>query len=145
MPLKPIQSGNKVWCLNLQGGYLYNFEIYQSKGSKNEFSDNFGLGLSVVLGLLKPLTPGQFCAVLPNSGKRWWEGCKSGGGGIRNIAGGNFFAGWWEPGEEWFWRFEPFSKLKTVFCKYWTSIKIKISMTCVSKKYEIKTTMVQEQ
>ena len=27
----------------------------------------------------------------------------------------------------------PFSKLKTAFCKYWTSIKIKISMTSVSK------------
>ena len=24
-----------------------------------------------------------------------------------------------------------FSKLKTAFCKYWTSVKIKISMSCV--------------
>ena len=65
--------------------------------------------------------------------------------GNGNFAGGNFFIGWWEPEEEWFWQFEPFLKLKTAFCEYWTSIKIKISMTCVSKGYEIKTKMVQEQ
>ena len=46
-----------------------------------------------------------------------------------------FFGGWWETGE-WFWRFKAFSKLKTVFCEYWTSIKSKISMTCVYKQYE---------
>ena len=38
-----------------------------------------------------------------------------------------------------------FSKPKTTFCKYWTSIKIKISMTCVYKEYEIKIKMVQQQ
>ena len=38
-----------------------------------------------------------------------------------------------------------FSKLKRTFCKYWTSIKIKISMTCVYKEYEIKIKMVQQQ
>ena len=38
-----------------------------------------------------------------------------------------------------------FSVLKTAFCEYWTSSKIKISMTCVSKEYEIKTKMVHEQ
>ena len=32
--------------------------------------------------------------------------------------------------------------LKTAFCEYSKSIKIKISMTCVSKEYEIKTKMV---
>ena len=40
-----------------------------------------------------------------------------------------FFIGWLESEEEWIWTFEPFSNLKTTFCKYWTSIKIKISMT----------------
>ena len=29
---------------------------------------------------------------------------------------------------------EPFSKVKTTFCKYWTWIKIKISMTCVCRE-----------
>ena len=29
--------------------------------------------------------------------------------------------------------------LKTAFCELWTSIKIKISMTCVLKEYEIQT------
>ena len=53
--------------------------------------------------------------------------------GIGNFAGGNFFIEWWESDKEWFWTFEPFSKLKTRFCKYWTSIKIKISMTCMYK------------
>ena len=58
---------------------------------------------------------------------------------------GFFFTRWWESEEEWLWWFENFSKLKTAFCEYWTSIKIKISMICVLKEYEIKTKMVQEQ
>ena len=70
---------------------------------------------------------------------------RNGEGGIRNFAGGNIFTGQWEPGEEWFWPFEPFLKLETDFCEYWTSIKIKTSMTCVSKDYEIRTKMVHEQ
>ena len=48
---------------------------------------------------------------------------------------GNFarglFIGCWKSEEEWFWPFKPFSNLKTTFCEYWTSIKIKISMTCM--------------
>ena len=59
-------------------------------------------------------------------------------------SGGNFFTGWREPEEDWFWQFKPFSKLKTAFCKYWTLIKIKINMTCVSKEYQIKKKMEQE-
>ena len=43
----------------------------------------------------------------------------------------------WEPKQEWFWPFEHFSKLKTAFSEYWPSTKIKISMTCISKEYEI--------
>ena len=64
--------------------------------------------------------------------------------GIGNFAGGIFFQ-WWESDKEWFWRFEPVSKLKTRFRKYWTSIKIKISMTCMYKDYKFKIKMVQEQ
>ena len=30
---------------------------------------------------------------------------------------GDFFTRRWEPEEEWFWWFEPFSKLKTAFCE----------------------------
>ena len=48
------------------------------------------------------------------------------------------FIGCWESDEGYFWLLKPFSKLKTRLCKYWTSIKIKISMTCVCKEYEIK-------
>ena len=58
---------------------------------------------------------------------------------------GDLFTRWQEPEEEWFWRFKIFSKLKTAFCEYWTIIKIKISMICVSKEYDIKTKMVQEE
>ena len=47
MPMKPIRSGYKVWCLNLEGGYLYDLEIYQGKGSKNHYSAEFGVGPSV--------------------------------------------------------------------------------------------------
>ena len=49
-----------------------------------------------------------------------------------------FFTGWRQPEEEWFWQFELFSKLKTAFCEYRTSIKIKINMIQVSKQYELK-------
>ena len=52
---------------------------------------------------------------------------------IRNFAGGDFFTGRLEPQDGWFWWFKPFSKLKTAFCEYWTSIIIKISMIYVSK------------
>ena len=65
--------------------------------------------------------------------------------GIGNFAGGDFFTGWWDSEEEWFWRFEPFSKLKTAFCKYWTSTEIKISVTFVSKECKTKTKMIQKQ
>ena len=68
-----------------------------------------------------------------------------GGGGGGHLNGGNFFTVWMESEEEWFWQFEPFLKLKPVFCEYWTSIKNKINMTCVSKEYEIKTKIGQEQ
>ena len=63
MPMKPIRFGYKVWCLNLEGGY---FEIYQGKGSTNEFSAEFGLGQSVVLGLLQSLPPGNFALYIDN-------------------------------------------------------------------------------
>ena len=53
LPLKPIRSGYKVWCLNLQVGYLYNFILYQGKSYKNEYADDFGLGTSVIIGLVK--------------------------------------------------------------------------------------------
>ena len=60
MSLKPIRSGYKVWYLNLQGGYLYNVEVYQSKGSTNKDADYFGLGSSVVIGLVKSLSKSNF-------------------------------------------------------------------------------------
>ena len=62
-----------------------------------------------------------------------------------NYPGGNFSIGWWESEKEWFWPLEPFSKLKTTFWKYWTLIKIKISMACVYKEHGGKIKMVQEQ
>ena len=65
-------------------------------------------------------------------------------GGIRNFTGGRV-TGWREPEEEWFWWFEPFSMLKTAFHECWTSIKIKINMTCVLREYKIKTKMEQGQ
>ena len=47
---------------------------------------------------------------------QWGEGK----GNMKILCGvwGGFFTGWWEPEEEWFWPFEPFSKLKTAFCEY---------------------------
>ena len=54
-----------------------------------------------------------------------------------------FFTRRREPEEELFWRFEPFSKLKTAFHECWTSLKSKL--TFVSTEYESKTKMEQEQ
>ena len=64
---------------------------------------------------------------------------------IQNFTGGDFFTMWRKPEEEWFWGFKLFSKLKTAFCEYLSSIKIKINMTCVSREYEMKTIMEQEE
>ena len=36
---------------------------------------------------------------------------------------GDFFTGLREPKEAWFWRFKPFSKLKTAFRECWTSMR----------------------
>ena len=47
-------------------------------------------------------------------------------GGNRKFCWGIFFIGWWETIKEWFWPFESFSRLKTTFFKYRTSIKIKM-------------------
>ena len=38
-----------------------------------------------------------------------------------------------------------FSRLEKTIRKYWTSIKLKINMTCEHKEYEVKIKMVQEQ
>ena len=38
-----------------------------------------------------------------------------------------------------------FIKAKTIYCKYSTLIKIKLTMTCMYKEYEAKIKMVQEQ
>ena len=81
----------------------------------------------------------------PKSGKGWVGKSSPVGGWNRKFYWGDFFTGWREPEEAWFWRFEPFSKLKTAFCESCTSIKIKIGMACVSKEYELKRKMEQEQ
>ena len=67
------------------------------------------------------------------------------GRGDGKFAWGNFSIGWLESHKVWFWPLEPFSKVKATFCKYWTLIKIKISMICVYKEYEAKIIMMQEQ
>ena len=68
---------------------------------------------------------GHHLQVFLNSRKGWWWG----GGGLEILME----------------QLEPFSKLKAAFCEYWTLIEIKINMTKVSKEYEIKTKMEQEQ
>ena len=65
--------------------------------------------------------------------------------------GADFLIKRWET-EEWFWQFEPSSKLKTLaiwtffktektFSKYWTLIKIKTSMN--DEDYEVRIKIVQ--
>ena len=98
--------------------------------------------------LPKKLLPGCMIYIqgFPNSGKGWGWGIHPMRGNQKFYWGGGiFFTGCWEPEEEWFWQCKPFSKLETAFCEYWTSIKIKINTTCVSKEYETKRKMEQEQ
>ena len=81
------------------------------------------------------------CSVqgFPNSSKGW-----GGGGGIRNFAEGNFFyqvAGTWGEVILAIWTF---FKAKNSFL-WILNINFKISMTCVSEEYEIKTKMIHDQ
>ena len=55
-----------------------------------------------------------------------------------NSWGGQFFYWVARTWEGVILTIQPFSKLRTVACEYWTSTKIKISMTCVPTEYEIK-------
>ena len=77
----------------------------------------------------------------PNSVKRWgW-----GGGRGWQISLGVFFywiVGIWGRVNFIIWTF---SRVKTTFFKYWTSIKIKITMTCVYKGNVDKIQMVKEE
>ena len=66
MGKKPIWFGYKVWCLNLEGGYLYDFEVYQGKGSQNEYTVEFGVGPRIVLGLLQSLPQGSYGMFIEN-------------------------------------------------------------------------------
>ena len=54
-----------------------------------------------------------------------------------NFAITEIFIGLWESDEEWFWLFEPYSKL-TTFSKNRTLIKIKIDITWLYKQYKVK-------
>ena len=63
---KTTNAFKAFWCLNLQGGYLYNFEACQGKGSKNEYADDFGLSPSVVIGLVKSLPKDNFSVFIDN-------------------------------------------------------------------------------
>ena len=70
-----------------------------------------------------------------------------GGEGMRNFTGGREIVLWVDENlrRSVFDYSNLFSKLKTRICKYWTLIKIKITMTCVYKKYKCKMKIVQEQ
>ena len=56
MPNKPVKYGYKVWCLCCSTtGYLYNFDVYQGKVTKET---EVGLGKSVVVRLMSVLYRG---------------------------------------------------------------------------------------
>ena len=62
---------------------------------------------------------------------------RGGGGRSKKFRWGVFFywvVGIWGRVNFTIWTF---SRVKTTFCKYWTSIKIKINMTCVYKENEL--------
>ena len=66
MKLKPIRSGYKLWCLNLDNGYLYTFEVYQGAGSQSQYQAEYGHGPGVVLGLMDHLPEGNWELYLDN-------------------------------------------------------------------------------
>ena len=72
------------------------------------------------------------------SGGKGWGGNFT-GGGFFLLGEGNLRRSDFDDSNQ------PFAKLKTAFCEYWTSIKIKIDMSWKSKEYEIETKMEQEQ
>ena len=102
---------------------------------------------AVLSCLITALSHNKCCLFLKQgfltSVKGWGDFCI--GGEWEILLQRYIFIGWWEPKKERFWLFEPFSKLKTTFCKYWTLIKIKISMTRVYKEHEVKVKIVQKQ
>ena len=107
-------------------------KIWWGESTVGDFS-RWGRGDEQIFGWWGGLSPSRqnpvnWCLTnplgFPNSGKRWGEG-----GEDQKFYWGNLFTGWRKPEEGWFWQFEPFLKLKRAFCEYWTSIKIKISMT----------------
>ena len=56
---KPVRFGYKTWCLNLDDGYLPNFDIYQgARGQQQDYKADFGVGGAVVLGLMDSLPQG---------------------------------------------------------------------------------------
>ena len=62
-------------------------------------------------------------------------------GGAKEILLGDYFVGWWDF-KEWL-KNQTFFKAKILLCKYWTSIKTKISMRSMYKEYKVKITVVQ--
>ena len=54
MSLKLVWSGYKVSCLSIDGGYLYNFEVYQGKSSKMSMLMILVLALVLLLVCLNP-------------------------------------------------------------------------------------------
>ncbi|KAL5269331.1 hypothetical protein ACHWQZ_G002971 [Mnemiopsis leidyi] len=53
---KSVRFGYKAWCLNFPSGYLHQFNVYQGAGgSKQKYTEDFGLGGSVVLSLVDSL------------------------------------------------------------------------------------------
>ena len=58
--------------------------------------------------------------------------------GTRDFPGVFYYIGWWESGNKWVWPFQPFLNLTATLCKYWTSIKIIISMIVSTKSMKLR-------
>ena len=92
----------------------------------------------------------SFFMFIPPSSKRIWYPSPTSDSIFGTLPlkkkgrGFNYAVGRRESDEEWFWRFELFLKLKTTFCTYWLSIKIKFSMTFKYQEYLIKMKMVRQ-
>ncbi|KAK9693448.1 Transposase IS4 [Popillia japonica] len=54
---KPIRVGYKMWSLNISGGYLFNFDLYQNKNPLCVYSDEqlYGKANGPLVGMLREL------------------------------------------------------------------------------------------
>ena len=89
----------------------------------NVFTSVHHLGFNSMLLLFSPQNFTSFPDFLSKVEKHCW---------------GDFFTNWWKAEEEWFWRFENFSKLKIAFVNTEIQLKSKLAWSVFQKSMKLK-------